>query len=376
MSDIALTLSSGRVALSGLIWDTNPQTYGRTEARVRARERHSTSFLLRAGERNLALCIGETPAIGAHSFAGALADQLPEESWAGVFKTSAGYVFVAVDDRCVHSDSDKLFQSEQEVRNRFDQERKLYPVSFCPSTWNIEDARDSEAALRAIKWDVAALLQPIKSNAPRTKAIGLVVAILLTTTFVGYQAWHSWREKEIQRELAAQRPPPPPPDPWILQPRPMDALAVCNQARLLLSTTTRQGWELTALVCDFAGHAVSATLTPYTTQSVPPILPPAFKAQLAADGSVMNLTANLSAPIADRRVERPSQAGTLAARNFVFAHTETPSWQLAGRRAQFEMASEGIPDTIAAGLQQLPTASLIRIEFKKEAWHVQGEIYN
>lgn len=373
-----LRLPTGQPVLVGLDWDTNPQGYGSTEARLRAKSAKAAGYLLRGSDnQNLGLVSTETDMPeGSISFAATLADGLGS-NWCGVFLLGHQYVFVAVADGCVLADGDRFYPNEAEARTRLVQERSVFDIIYCPVSWGVDDANDSAEALKNAGWQNATRVVAIRKAKKVSRAAMLVGAVALAALFAGYQGWRIYAERREAEEQARRAPPPPPPDPWVNRAKPDVAIDACLAAREVLSSTSRQGWDLKALSCEYTGAVkVVGTLAPFTADAAQPFLPPEFAMKLSADGTVMEATASLKLAPVNRHGERPSAASVLAARNFLLGQPKPATWRQSGRQVTFDLTTSAPIQLIGAGLQNVPTASVSKIELQEGNWRVQGDVYN
>ena len=371
-------LPSGQQVLVGLDWDANPKGYGQTEARMRAKGAKASGFILRGNDgQNLGLVPSAiTLPESAISFAAAMADALGA-NWCGVFHLRDQFVFVAVANGCVLADGDRIYPSESGVRSRFEQELSLYDVLYCPADWGVSGALDSAVAFNDLHWDGAPPIIRIRQAKKVSRSTVLVSAVAMAALFAGYQGWRIYVERKEAEELARRALPPPPPDPWVSRTRAQDAIDACLAAREVLSNTTRQGWELKALSCEFSGGAkVVGTLAPYTANAIQPFLPTQFTTKLSADGTVMEATTLLKVPPVNRRGERPSPVAVLEARNLLLGQPKPATWRQSGRQITFDLTTAAPIQIIGEGLQKIPTASVSKIDLTGENWRVQGDIYN
>ncbi|WP_206245873.1 type 4b pilus protein PilO2 [Novosphingobium terrae] len=372
-------LPNGKQALVGLDWDTNSQGYGSTEARMRAKGAKASGFILRGGDNeNLGLVTDNTvPSDGCISFAAVMADDLGAD-WCGVFQLDGQFVFVAVAHGCVLADGDRIYPHEASAKARLEQESRIFDKVYCPLSWGRVNSLDSDAAFKGAAWSTGAPIVVVRQAKKVNRQQVLIGAIALAVLFSGYQGWRIYQERKEAEELARRAPPPPPVDPWVNRASTMQAVDACLAAREVLSSTSHQGWDLKALSCEFNGTAarVVGTLSPYTANVIQPVLPPQFAAKLAADGTVMEATAQLKLAAVNRRGERPSAAAILEARNILLGQPKPATWRQNGRVATFDLSTSAPVQMIGASLQNIPTISIGKIELTGENWRVQGDIYN
>lgn len=377
MTEVAAKrLEDGRTVVAGLTWIVATRGIGLAHARLTARTAKASGFFLRAEGRNLALL--PTPVEASQAIAlGDVLCQALGASWCGVFNLDGKPVYLAANENCILPDADQVYADEGAARARLLEEAGLYTKVYAPASWTVAGAEDSGAVLCCLPWPKALAFTPVASPAKvRTRAPLLVGVLAIAMGFAGHQFWHVRKVKAEQAALAKK--PPPPVDPWRLKPRPEQAAAACLAVRSALAGVSLQGWEVSALTCDFGVHTATASLTAFTTSAVLPALGPPFTAQLSADGASLLITAPIGAAPGDRFTERPAPAAVLAAHEFLVlsAGEKAPTWQANGGRAQFEI-SQALPvGDLAAGLGRFPTASINRLDYSGGTWRVQGEIYD
>lgn len=375
MAKAVLTRPDGTVVLAEVLWDVAVQGFGATEVRIRAKGNGHAGYLLRAGDRNVAYLPAEFAGKPVASFADVIADAI-DDSFAGVFMVGGQCVYVAMtEDGYVLADGDRVYDKIGAAKTRLLAERSLYPKFYCPPSWEIPGALDSDAALEEIVWDNGGLFQHLSERAPNRKKAIIAGATALACVVAGAGGWQLFQSREDEEALPASAPPPPPLDPWLSESRPEAAANACLEVRAAITETAHQGWRLADLTCDLKGRSVFATLSPYTLANQPPVLPPGLTSELAPDAMTIIVTGPLKVVAADRHLERSSTANAIAFRNTLFALVNKPGWQSAGRQVSFEFTTP-IPLTmIAEKVGKYQTVGLSKIEYLGDKWRVQGNIY-
>lgn len=280
---------SGKSFAVGLFWQTAEVAKNAVkEARVAARQEADRADLYCIREGFLTQWgIGWTKAghrAGMPIAAAALAEELAG-NWLGVFRTDAGWWFVAARRDAVLPDGDTLYDNEDEPRTRFEMEfgRGGWDRVFTPAEWGVggdttqlPDLIGASAAtvrMKPVGGLVGQLIPDFTDPRTRRNATYVIAAGVLGV--LGYVGWTAIKPVVFPDPLPI--PPTPRPDfascqqnpnqlgcgtitpqqapvaPWAIEPVPSVFVATCMNSLQPISIHI-PGWQFVNMSCSRAGN--------------------------------------------------------------------------------------------------------------------------
>lgn len=252
----------------GLFWQVaeNGRTV-RKEARDLAHERgiqadlHLKRVKEQSGEAQFALArTSDGVARKAISAAAVLTDEVPQESWAGVFPLNDGWWYVRVRNNMILPQGDGFYDDETDARNRvrLDIADGGFERVFAPEGWEDNaDHIDFERILAGARGPQVIDINPAKAHRGTLITVGLMAVSLL----IGWQGWSYYqslnaadeRQEEAREKFKENINKPKEkkeiPPPWHSRPMPSDVIYSCAQGMTKLSTNA-PGFELEQIRCN------------------------------------------------------------------------------------------------------------------------------
>jgi hypothetical protein len=319
------------------------------------------------------------------SLAAVLANALAEASWAGVFETEDGWVYVAVRKGAIMPDGDALYRSEDEARNRLREDLSVggWEAVFAPPGWMITDARDESLEDLCGRTRDGRLMPVATSRLRPLLVAGAIVGGGLAVWLIVVPGQEAPPAPAVPDVPVA---PPPPPPPWQGKPAGMDVVEACQNA--MAGARVLPGFDLVSADCTGQRVVFRYTRSVGTVAWLPDgtgISSP----NEAVDSRPLTVPAR-----PDDDAEQPWPAHTV--RELLWASAQTyrldlslggdvPAKTILPMRAPeltqtfnalpVTLASPLPPTVFAALLAGVPTWVVDQVSWKPKGWIVKGNIY-